>query len=85
MKKKYVKPTIFIENFELNQHIAACAPDVKVTVNSPNKYSCAADLTQKGPDGDFTLPNVFNESPCVIIDEDYCYTTGKGDSFVFNS
>ena len=86
MKKKYVKPTIFIESFELNQHIAACVPHVTVKVNSSSKDSCPADLTQNTPSGPLTLENVFNVTPtCVIEFNEYCYTTSASDNFVFNS
>ncbi len=40
--KKYVKPELYYENFELSQHIAACGIDVNFS--SGTDYSCNPKL-----------------------------------------
>lgn len=80
--KKYVKPDLYYENFELNQHIAACAFDMEdfQTVEKcsltgedagyPNDMKFFADGTDACTDG-----------PLV----DICYTNGTTGINVFNS
>ena len=85
--KKYEKPMITLERFELSQNIADCA--WKLT--SSSKDSCSAK-----PDDNFFFGsmngNLFNDSSygCTIIAgvqyEDYCYQNGSGSPFnVFKS
>lgn len=85
--KKYVKPMITLERFELTQNIAACAWDL----NYDNQNNCAAS-----PDDDFFFGsvngNLFTQSnnDCKLIAgvnyEDYCYQNGSGSPFnVFRS
>ncbi len=82
--KKYVKPELYYENFELSQHIAACGIDV----NHANKTECNPTL-----DGDFwgglTL-GVFGEGRTCEMDvaniDVYCYTVGTSEAGrLFNS
>lgn len=40
--KKYVKPELFFESFELSQSIAACGIDV----NSADEHACAPTATR---------------------------------------
>lgn len=42
--KKYVKPELFYENYELSQHIAACHWDL----NSADRGSCTAEGEWRG-------------------------------------
>ena len=85
--KKYVKPMIVLERYELNQNIADCAWEL----NNADKETCNAT-----PDQDFFFGalsgNLFLESTggCVNIPgvnyEDYCYQAGNGSAFnVFKS
>ena len=73
--KKYVKPELFYERYELSQHIADCQWEM----NYANGESCVAK-----PDQDpFFLPldwgNLFTEKPRCDIDDwqNYCYQTGS--------
>lgn len=87
--KKYVKPMITLERFELSQNIADCAWELK---NSTDINNCSAE-----PDNNFFFGsmngNLFTESTangCTIIAgvqyEDYCYQNGSGSPFkVFKS
>lgn len=85
--KKYVKPMIVLERYELNQNIAACAWDL----NHADTNSCYAD-----PDQDFFYGAVNRKlflqssSGCEMIAgveyEDYCYQNGSNSPFnVFRS
>jgi len=87
--KKYVKPMITLERFELSQNIAACAWDL---TNSTDINNCSA-----APDQDFffgsVTKNLFTQTTqagCDIIAgveyEDYCYQNGANSPFkVFQS
>ena len=80
--KKYVKPDLFYENFELSQHIAACAWDMN---DSQNVETCSAvsDSTWGVPEG----LHAFN-SVAVCTDgplDSYCYTNGSSGINIFNS
>lgn len=84
--KKYVKPELYYENFELSQHIAACGIDV----NHDDTTSCNPTL-----DGSFweglDRVGVFSDgradcSMDISAIEDYCYTVGTSEAGrTFNS
>lgn len=80
--KKYVKPELFYERYELAQHIADCQWEM----TQADKENCVAE-----PDSNMTgMPTLFTEEPrCGVDDEgweNYCYHTGKdGDLKVFVS
>lgn len=83
--KKYVKPDLTYENFELSQHIAACGIDV----NLGDTNSCNPTL-----DDEFWLElggtQVFGEGKTCDTDigviEVYCYTVGTNEAGkLFNS
>lgn len=83
--KKYVKPELYYENFELSQHIAACGIDVKFA----NETDCQPRLD---PNFWYNLNDtVFNsgESRCATsVDaiDVYCYTVGTNEAGkLFNS
>lgn len=79
MKKKYEKPQIYIEKFELAQHIAAC--DLKL--NSTDVHNCEASYESVG----VIEPLLFVEGngECEIPMEEYCYTNGAGGTATFTS
>lgn len=81
--KVYEKPRIYIERFELSQHIAACAWDMS---NSKTVEECSA---RSDPDFDiYEGVNAFMavEKGCINGPlEDYCYTNGEAGSNIFNS
>lgn len=82
--KKYIKPELFYERYELSQHIADCQWEM----NLANDKVCQA-LPDQDP---FFAPlewgSLFTETAeCTIQDwENYCYQTGSaGDIKVFIS
>lgn len=82
--KSYEKPRAYIERFELSQHIAACAWDMRHQ-SDPN--NCTADS-----DPEWGMPSglkMFTETPrCTVtpdIFEDFCYTASEGHNNLFNS
>ena len=84
--KKYVKPELFYEYYELSQHIADCAWEL----TSATKDTCSA-----AADPDYLLPyvgsNLFMSSNygCVLIPgdnySDVCYHDGTAGVNVFAS
>lgn len=82
--KKYVKPELFFESFELSQSIAACGIDV----NLASKAECAKLDGNFWPGLDGT--QVFSvEDNCANNIEDfgvYCHTSGTSEAGrLFNS
>lgn len=84
--KKYVKPEIFFESYELSQHIAACGYDM---TNSKSVVECSATSDPTVGNVDLGDLHVFVDGNdlCTVQTEIYCYTNGAGgDQFkVFNS
>lgn len=82
--KKYVKPELFFESFELSQSIAACGIDV----NLNDEYACNPTL-----DGEFWPglggTQVFSADRCasdIGNFEVYCHTVGSSEAGrLFNS
>lgn len=70
--KKYVKPELFFENYELSQHIAAC--DYKMN-HEKDDYGCSA-LGLEGTSF-FT-----SERSCQSKVDDYFCTYNSNDGFV---
>ena len=81
--KVYEKPRVYIERFELSQHIASCAWDMP---NSKKVEECYAD-----GDPEWGIPEgirAFYASRDICIDgpiESYCYTNGSSENNIFNS
>lgn len=81
--KKYVKPDLYYENFELSTHIATCAWDM---TNLKSKEECSAQADEEFLG--FNNVSLFNNERCDIGDpdyEDYCWTNGSVGANVFNS
>lgn len=79
--KKYVKPELFFERYELNQHIAACAWDLNVVTEETCNF--VSDPTQ-----DPSLPVNFillNEERKCTFDGPYCYMNAESGVNTFNS
>lgn len=81
--KKYVKPELFYEHYELSQHIADCAWEL-TNVDSKN-CSAEADTAKIG-----ALPNLFMSTinGCVLNEtnyQDYCYHGGVSAANTFKS
>lgn len=84
MKKPYVKPQLYYENFELSQHVAACGWDMS---NQSDKSNCTALGDEKL--GNFPV-SLFTGTPrCDVVPgdtgESYCYEPSKGAYGLFNS
>lgn len=80
--KKYVKPDVFFESFELSQSIAVCGWDM----NATDKNTCTA----LGDESQGNIPvKMFTETPRCDGDESafekYCYEPGSGANALFNS
>lgn len=83
--KKYVKPVLFYEHYELSEQIAACAYDL----NYADESSCRGNGylgTDVGYPSDMILIGEVGVDGCQIVPEMYCYQPGSGDNFsTFNS
>lgn len=80
--KKYVKPEVLFEKFELNQHIADCAWELQ----QGSKDACVAEPDDKKLPG---LPTLFTETASCYFTEDvyqdFCYQNGASSANVFMS
>ena len=65
--KKYVKPELFFESYELSQNIAACGWDMQ-NLNQPGACKAKGDTSYGNPD-----ILVFTEGNCENVLESYCY------------
>lgn len=85
--KKYVKPELYYENFELSQHIAACGIDVKFK----NLEECNPELDETfwpglGGMNVFSSDKLGGCSTDISAIEVYCYTVGTSEAGrTFNS
>lgn len=83
MKKKYEKPQVYMEKFELAEHIAGC----KLTLQQDDVNICEAI----GTIGSVTLLTTDNAwflestQACEIKVEDYCYTNSTSTIATINS
>lgn len=70
MKKTYEKPQVYMERFELAEHIAGCY----FTLNQSDVNTCNGS----GVVDDEPISNLFAvQGVCELHDlEDYCYTNG---------
>ena len=78
MKKSYEKPKVYMERFELAEHIAQCG----ITVSFNPNGECSVEMTS--PDGEYTY-QAFLGGPCAVYPEDICYTSGASISSTLNS
>lgn len=77
--KKYVKPELMYESFEMSQQIASCDYD-----GNFNETDCSFTGVNK----DFGAEmNIFSSipNPCSVIPDSYCYHNLSGDFGIFNS
>lgn len=79
MKKTYEKPQVYMERFELAEHIAGCS----ITMNMAVEGGCS---------GDGTINDVYSgawflmdNTACSSKAEAYCYTQGSGSIVTINS
>lgn len=82
--KKYVKPELFYEHFELSQQIAACSYDL-----IPDTFSQAPDCLFKGDTDTMVFgKTIFLQANdyCEVKAQDYCVHNGLDTGFnTFNS
>lgn len=79
--KKYVKPELFYESFELTQQIAACDYDSK---GSMNNEGCSFIGTNK--DFNEQMIILLSKPTCEDIYESYCYHNAATSTIgIFNS
>lgn len=78
--KKYEKPRVHIERFELSQHIAACAWDMS---NSKTVEECSA-MSDPGFGLDPGIQAFMDHCSNGPL-EGYCYTNGNDGFNIFNS
>lgn len=76
--KKYVKPDLYFESFQLTQHIAACRYDM-IGLRDVNDCYSHGDRNQDV--GGYYDPTTkfFSGGQCEITPEDYCYTNASSD------
>ncbi|MBQ7801719.1 MAG: hypothetical protein IJ375_05290 [Oscillospiraceae bacterium] len=82
--KKYVKPELFYERFELSQHIADCAWELQLA----SKEACIAQGDPEMGMGSLgtlftTLQSCYNKTDEGY--QAYCYTNGTAGVNVFRS
>lgn len=79
MKKTYEKPQIYMERFELAEHIAGC----NLGFNQADAGVCSASGNIGGED----IQNVFikGNEQCVVNGEIFCYTNGSFNIATINS
>ena len=68
MKKQYSKPSIFIEDFAINQYIAGSCSGDGMTQVKHAMYSCY--ITIKDDTADSGYSKIFNQYPCDMSLED---------------
>lgn len=83
MAKKYVKPELLFESFELSQQIAACAFDSGNTLGDISSCKFTGNNPATGEQ-----ISIFLEvsTMCTTKAESYCYHNGTGGYYsIFNS
>jgi len=79
--KKYIKPDLYCESFELSQHIATCAWDM-AKQSDPSNCSASQEGYPKTIFADAgACQQVINPNQL----DDYCYTNGAESNKIFNS
>ena len=78
--KKYVKPELFYERFELNQQIAACDYDL----NPSTDGQCG--FTGHNTDFGESITIFLSESDCDFVADSYCYHNASASPWgIYNS
>lgn len=84
VKKKYVKPELLYENFQLSQHIAAC--HYQVNFKKDQVKACEViDIGDMGTNPGNTFVTGFACTTPVGDQEEYCYENGTLGSNFFAS
>lgn len=82
--KKYVKPELYYENFELTQHIAACTLKITANLSVTDHNNCNATGKLSGDAffGDLSIVNGFVDADLDCSQQPlpaqlYCYYAGE--------
>ena len=78
--KKYVKPELIFESFEMSQQIAACDYDSN---NTSSDEGCR--FTGINKDFGVEMSIFMTQGVCDIVAESYCYHNSSGGYGIFNS
>lgn len=79
MKKTYKKPYVYVEKFELAEHIAGC----NLTINSAEVNVCTGSGTVQ--DEYLTSWFIDGNDSCTAELEGYCYTNSSMNVATINS
>lgn len=74
MKKKYEKPQVYMEKFELSHNVAVC--DYKL--NAANENVCKILQDNYGKDDGNVTGGFVSTNVCEFEYSIYCYTDGSG-------
>ena len=80
--KKYVKPELFYESFELSQHIAGCQVQLQSTADDCTIWNSKAIGWIEGVHSDSWF---VEGGACSVGVEVYCYTNGSLNAAVISS
>lgn len=82
--KKYVRPELVYEHFELSEQIAACTYDLNFTsvADCAGKGYIGTDI---GYPSDLILIGSVGEDGCQVVEERVCYQPGTDGFNTFNS
>lgn len=79
--KQYVKPTLYVESFELSQHIAGCS----LRLESGDPTTCVATGEIRGTYYETIFLEKTNVCTGGVEVESYCYTNGTFSITTVNS
>lgn len=75
--KKYVKPELFFERYELSQHVANCVLELGPT----DSYTCSVESVDAGYGMEMFMDAFISGENCVVDGEALCYQNGTmGDN-----
>lgn len=75
MKKKYEKPQVYMEKFELSHNVAVC--DYKL--GPGDEKNCIIIQDNYPDDGEDFTGGFLAKENCSTVVSIYCYTNGGGD------
>lgn len=79
MKKKYEKPQVYMEKFELAEHIAGC--HLTLVTKNPNECQAGGTVDDEYAESWFVEAN----NNCKTVAEGYCYTNSSINVATINS
>lgn len=82
MKKEYNKPQIYVEQFELSVHIAACN---LTPLNAQDSNTCVSYGVMDGFDGEIPVFTSANNACFVNPEDEACLFTQAESTVSFNS